>query len=118
MEHRCTAKSTRSGERCKRPPIRGGTVCATHGGSAPQVRDAAQRRLLEAADNAAARLVAMLDDDDSKVVLAAARDLLDRAGLQAVQRIEADVETTSREALIDELVALMAESRDEEDTTS
>lgn len=46
---RCTAKSKQSGEQCRRFAVVGGTVCATHGGSAPQVRAAAQQRQLEAA---------------------------------------------------------------------
>jgi hypothetical protein len=38
-EHRrCTAKARRSGRRCKRAAIAGGTVCPAHGGSAIQVR--------------------------------------------------------------------------------
>lgn len=44
---RCTGTSTTTGERCRKRPIVGGTVCPTHGGSAPQVRAAAQRRLAE-----------------------------------------------------------------------
>lgn len=44
---RCTAKSKQSGQRCKRRPIPGGTVCAIHGGNAPAVRAAADRRLQE-----------------------------------------------------------------------
>lgn len=43
----CTATSKQSGERCKRRPIRGGTVCAMHGGKTPAVAAAAERRLLE-----------------------------------------------------------------------
>ena len=42
---RCTAHSPRTGQPCKRAPIRGGTVCATHGGSAPQVKAKAKERL-------------------------------------------------------------------------
>ena len=42
---RCTALSQQSGERCRRRAIKGGTVCAVHGGGAPQVRAAARRRL-------------------------------------------------------------------------
>lgn len=51
---RCTATNNR-GERCRNRPIRGGTVCSTHGGSAPQVRAAAERRQAEAAADAAVR---------------------------------------------------------------
>lgn len=41
----CTAKSKRTGERCRRAPIVGGTVCAYHGGRAPQVKAAAAGRV-------------------------------------------------------------------------
>ena len=47
-DRQCTAKSTRSGNRCKKYAVRGATVCGTHGGSAPQVRDAARRRTEDA----------------------------------------------------------------------
>ena len=52
----CTAHR-RDGLRCKGAPIRGATVCRLHGGSAPQVRDAARKRILAAADPVAARLI-------------------------------------------------------------
>lgn len=43
-KRRCKAKSSRTGLPCKGTPIRGGFVCPTHGGRAPQVkRKAAQR---------------------------------------------------------------------------
>lgn len=45
---KCGAKRS-NGEPCKRWAIVGGTVCATHGGSAPQVKEAARRRVLELA---------------------------------------------------------------------
>lgn len=45
----CTATSKRSGERCKRRPAVGGTVCAMHGGKAPQVQAAVERRRQERA---------------------------------------------------------------------
>lgn len=35
---RCTAIRYESGEQCKLPAIRGGTVCQKHGGAAPQVK--------------------------------------------------------------------------------
>lgn len=43
----CTAKSTRTGQRCQRAPIKGSTVCPTHGGRAPNVKAAAKRRIAE-----------------------------------------------------------------------
>ena len=78
-----------NGDACKAPAIRGTTVCRVHGGSAPQVRAAAQRRLLEAADPVAARLVHLaLNSDDEKVQLAACRDLLDRVAVTSPKQIE------------------------------
>src|SRR5437763_10144286 len=41
----CTA-TNRDGERCRRSPILGGTVCPFHGGGTPQARAAARQRLL------------------------------------------------------------------------
>ena len=41
---KCKAHTTK-GHPCKKPPIRGGTVCSTHGGTAQQVRRKAQQRL-------------------------------------------------------------------------
>jgi len=45
---RCTAHRT-DGAPCRAWAIRGGRVCAAHGGRAPQVREAARRRLESAA---------------------------------------------------------------------
>lgn len=42
---RCTGKSTRTGEPCKRWAIRGAKVCSTHGGGLPVVKAAAARRV-------------------------------------------------------------------------
>lgn len=36
-DRQCTAKSSTTGERCERAPIKGGTVCTTHGGKSPIV---------------------------------------------------------------------------------
>lgn len=41
---RCTAKSKRSQERCKRAAIIGGTVCSMHGGKSPAVAARAAAR--------------------------------------------------------------------------
>lgn len=42
----CTGTSKQAKRRCRLRPIPGGTVCAWHGGKAPQVKAAAERRLL------------------------------------------------------------------------
>ena len=71
---RCTAKSSRSQQRCKKAAILGGTVCATHGGSAPQVK----RKALE-------RLEDLIDPDRAlreaaKLAYSNIQDLLDEEG--------------------------------------
>jgi len=43
---RCSGH-TRKGKPCGRPPIRGGTVCPTHGGGAPQVKAKAAERVAQ-----------------------------------------------------------------------
>ena len=88
----CTARR-RSGEPCRNAPMLGSNVCRMHGGAAPQVKRAAQMRILQASDKAAARLVEMMQDKTipPAIQLAAARDLLDRAGLIGKQEIELDV---------------------------
>lgn len=61
----CTARSKRSGERCKRAPIIGGTVCAMHGGKAPAVAAAAESRVQsEKAEQELRRLWVGLQDAD------------------------------------------------------
>lgn len=44
----CKATASTSGNRCRRAAIPGGTVCAFHGGNAPQVRAKANERVAEA----------------------------------------------------------------------
>lgn len=88
----CTAKR-RNGEPCLNYAIRGAKVCRMHGGSAPQVRAAAQVRILMASDLAAAKLVDLMQSPtvDDRVKLAAAKDLLDRANLAGTQNVEIGV---------------------------
>jgi len=80
----------KSGERCKKAPIYGGTVCSKHGGRAPHIKQAAKRRLEEAADRAAAALLGMAfaDDTPHAVKLSALKDALDRAGLSPQQAMQ------------------------------
>lgn len=103
-DRRCVAHR-KNGERCKAYAIRGGTVCGKHGGSAPQVKAKAQQRILAAADGAAAKLVALMQDKNvpAQVQLAAARDLLDRAGITSARAFEVEV-TAKYEQVLTEVV--------------
>lgn len=107
-EGRCTARSTRTGEPCKRPSMLGGNVCYHHGGNAPQVKAKAQRRLQQAADALVQRLLGMALDGDAPdhVALAAIRDALDRAGLGAKQAVEVSVEPAPWEQLLGDVAHL------------
>ncbi len=89
---KCSARRT-NGEPCGNYPIRGGTVCTKHGGGAPQVRAKAAERILGAADLAAKRLIEFMSDKNvpASVRLAAARDLLDRAGVGHGRALEVNV---------------------------
>lgn len=49
---KCTGHTT-AGNPCRNRPIRGGSVCSTHGGSAPQVRAKAEERVAEGEAQAA-----------------------------------------------------------------
>jgi hypothetical protein len=88
---RCTGHaSDGSGRPCKRYPVNGVNVCPNHGASAPQVKSAAQMRILRAADDVAAALVKIALDgkEPTPARVAAARDLLDRAGLGAARMVD------------------------------
>lgn len=88
----CTAHSSRTGAQCRASAIRGGTVCVTHGGAAPQVKAKALERLQAAADPVSAELIRLaLHGDSEQVRVAAAKDILDRAGLSAKQIVESEV---------------------------
>ncbi len=85
---RCHAHKT-NGENCPNWAIRGGTVCHVHGGRAPQVKQAAQDRLRNLVDPAITRLEILINDEMSSVALAAVKDVLDRNGFKATEKVEA-----------------------------
>lgn len=86
--NRCTARISDGSRQCERWAINGSTVCATHGGRAPQVKKSARERLLEAADPAAVRLVKALESADERAAIKAAQLILDRAGLGPKSAVE------------------------------
>jgi hypothetical protein len=113
----CKAHSSQTGERCKRYAIVGGDVCPTHGGSAPQVREAARKRILRLVDDALTGMAALagiggsgLGAESEAVRQRALADLLDRAGLKATDKLEVTQESVTNEAL-DEAIARALEDR-------
>lgn len=95
-ERRCRAVK-KSGERCKRYAIRGGRVCPYHGGSAPQVRAKANRRLLAMVEPSIIRLEALIHQDEHMpTALGAIRTVLERAGAEAIGPLAKDVERDNR----------------------
>jgi hypothetical protein len=74
---------------CLATPIKGGSVCQSHGGRLVQVKAAAERVIAQASEIVALRLVGLTaaqDENkvfiDHKVRLGAANSVLDRAGVK------------------------------------
>lgn len=107
-ETRCTARSKRTGERCRLPSALGSNVCRSHGAAAPQTRAKAKRRLEQASDVLVQRLLQFALDGDvaDNVALQAIRDALDRAGLGAKQAVEVSVEPAPWERLLGDVAHL------------
>src|SRR5258708_39483841 len=82
----CTA-TNRQGQQCRRNSIAGGGVCPMQGGTAPQVRAAAKARILDLVAPALGVIRRSMSDykEDRRSALAAARDILDRAGIKGEQ---------------------------------
>jgi hypothetical protein len=110
----CKARR-RNGQPCGNRPINGAVVCRMHGGSAPQVRAAAQVRLLLKADDLMSALLKIALDDKQpvQVRLVAIRDGLDRANLAGKQEIEIGV--TARPTFEDVLEGVLVDVEEEGD---
>jgi hypothetical protein len=85
----CSARRT-NGEPCKNSAIRGGTVCARHGGSAPQVRAKANQRLIEMVLPAMKELHKILNKPETADAdkLKAIQMVLNRTGYSERQQID------------------------------
>lgn len=79
---RCTANAKGSGDRCKRAPIPGGTVCNMHGGGSPSARRKGQNNLMEMLDPANARIARIISNPNTKDtdLIRIWENLLDRLG--------------------------------------
>lgn len=101
--HTCSAR-TRSGKKCRNAPVDGATVCRMHGGAAPQVKRAAQLRLLELINPAIATLAReMATAPFSADRQRAANSILDRAGVVKQAGPDGDL---ARTLLIERLMML------------
>ena len=106
----CSARRS-DGQPCQKAPIAGGSVCRTHGGSAPQVRRKAALRLQELVNPAIAVLAReMAQADKSGDRQRAANSILDRAGWGRVQRVE---QADAKEMLAQRLMDLRAHAEAE-----
>ncbi len=88
----CHATAKGTGKPCRRQAIAGATVCRVHGGAAPQVKEAAKLRILALVHPALATMARAVNSkrkgEPSAVEVSAAKDILDRAGLAAKDRLE------------------------------
>ncbi len=80
-EERICKAIKKNGKRCKKHAIRGGLVCMNHGGGAPQVRAAANKRLLAMVEPSLIRLADLVQQSEHMPTsLGAIRTVLERAG--------------------------------------
>ena len=114
---KCTARK-KDGTPCKRPPIKGGSVCMSHGGAAPQVRRKANERLLQGVPKMLTELKRLATDESMppNVRLAAIRDWLDRAGIGEAMKAEVTLNAAPWEAMLGE-VLLQYDAGDDEPIT-
>jgi hypothetical protein len=96
----CTA-TNREGERCRRQPIPGGSVCVMHGGSIPAVQESAKRRLIAMVEPIMATFESIVETWDSTrcdkcgkptgdpmPVIRVGQLVLDRAGFHPTLTVE------------------------------
>lgn len=105
--------TNRQGQRCRRPPVPGATVCRLHGGAAPQVRRKAALRLAELVDPAIATLARIMVDPNANDAnrLRAVENVMDRAGVP--RKVETNDPDTAREILVARLLAIREQREDQ-----
>ena len=92
---RCSAHSKQTGNPCKQPAIKGGTVCRYHGGAAPQVIAKAEERLKALIHPALTALDELIAQKEfPSVRIAAVKDVLDRNGALGKARESQDLRVT------------------------
>lgn len=96
---RCSGTSNTTGERCKKWSLRGTTVCRSHGGALPTVRETAEAVV----ESARMELMGMADDAvevirdlmkagvADQVRLKAAENVLNRTGIKDAEEVKVEV---------------------------
>lgn len=99
---------------CKRRPIKGGNVCPSHGGKAPQVVAAAKARLAMNSDRVAVELVEIALNETAPYAdrIRAIVAVLDRAGIPAGLKVDASLELKGWQEVWQ---SLMDEEADDDD---
>lgn len=105
----CTA-TARTGRRCQRRPIPGGTVCVLHGGKAPAVQAKARVRLATMVEPALGRLARILVTGNDRDAIRAIENVLDRAGIVRGGSPASDEE--ARAVLVEYLIDLREQTLD------
>ena len=85
---KCQARISEGSRQCERWAINGGSVCATHGGRAPQVKRSAKERLEELVDPAIIGLRRAIKSNDIGASVRASQIVLDRTGFHPSRSIE------------------------------
>ena len=114
IDGKCSARRHSDGKPCQRFAVRGSTVCASHGGNAPQVKPAARKRLDQAADVLVQRLLSFALDGqvDDPIALRAIVAALDRAGFSVTQPLDVAIGSRPFELVFDAIAGgSRAESR-------
>jgi len=102
----CAAHRT-NGDPCRLHAVTGARVCQVHGGRAPQVKAKAEDRIRDLVDPSLNRIARTIGDDaNPALALAAARDILDRAGYKATEKIQSDGRTVIEIEYVDRPNAL------------
>jgi hypothetical protein len=99
-QRKCTAKN-QAGKPCGKYAIKGGSVCPTHGGSAPQVKKAAAKRLLAMVEPALVELQELvIQNGHLPTKLGAIRTVLERAGDEAIGALKKQAEEKDTRPII------------------
>ncbi len=108
QNRRLCNQTTRAGNPCRAPAIKGSTVCNAHGGQLPRVKAKAARTLLEELVEPA--LLALRDivqdmKQPASARVAAARDILDRTGYKPILEVRGMPTVAQFDEWIEELEA-------------